>query len=116
MTPRYGDLIPLPGTGYLGGGRRLAGSGQELVPVEGGVEEDDNSLQQGRGGAAGFRVLFKAVVQAVLLFGSDTWVVTPCMVKVLGGLQVQVEQRLKVRIPRRKTDGKWVYTLATMAR
>ena len=28
---------------------------------------------------------FKAVVQAVLLFGSDTWVVTPHMGKDLGG-------------------------------
>ena len=27
---------------------------------------------------------FKAVVQAVLLFGSETWVVTPCMGKALG--------------------------------
>ena len=80
------------------------------------MEEDDENYQQVGGGAAGVRIFFKSVVKAVLLFGSDTWVVTPCMVKVLGGLQVQVEQRLKVRIPRRKTDGKWVYTLATMAR
>ena len=30
---------------------------------------------------------FKAVVQAVLLFGEETWVVTPCMVIFLGGFQ-----------------------------
>ena len=31
--------------------------------------------------------LFKAMVQAVLVFGSETWVVTPCMGRVLGGFQ-----------------------------
>ena len=50
--------------------------------------------------------LFKAVVQAVLLFGSDIWVVTPCMVRVLGGFQDQVERRLMGRPPQLKTDGK----------
>ena len=29
---------------------------------------------------------FKAVVQAVLLFGAETWVVTPLMGKALGGV------------------------------
>ena len=33
---------------------------------------------------------FKAVVQAVLLFCSDTWLVTPCMGRALGGFQDQV--------------------------
>ena len=30
----------------------------------------------------------KTVVQAVLLFGSETWVVKPCMGRVLGGVPV----------------------------
>ena len=30
---------------------------------------------------------FKAVVQAVLLFGAETWVVTPCMGKAVGGFR-----------------------------
>ena len=29
---------------------------------------------------------FKSVVQAVLLFGAETWVVTPRMVRFLGGV------------------------------
>ena len=33
---------------------------------------------------------FKDVVQALLLFGSETWVVTPQMGKSLGGFQAQV--------------------------
>ena len=39
--------------------------------------------------------LFKAVVQLVLIFGRETWVVTPRMDQVLGGgFQDQVVQRL----------------------
>ena len=34
--------------------------------------------------------LFKSVVHPVLLFGVETWVVIPCMGRVLGGLQYQV--------------------------
>ena len=30
-------------------------------------------------------VFFKAAVQSVLIFGAETWVVTPCMVRSLGG-------------------------------
>ena len=37
--------------------------------------------------------LFKFVVHSVLLFGAETWVVTPCMGLVLGGFQYQVVQR-----------------------
>ena len=33
-------LLLIPGTGDLGGGRRLAGGGKELVTNEGGVEDD----------------------------------------------------------------------------
>ena len=42
---------------------------------------------------------FKAVVQAVLFFGVENWVVTPCIGKDLGGFQNQVERRLTGRIP-----------------
>ena len=58
----------------------------------------------------------KSVVQVVLVFGSDTWVVTPRMGRVLGGFQDQVALRLAGRLPQRKTDGKWDYTSAAMAR
>ena len=30
-------------------------------------------------------LFFKAVVQALLLFGLETWLVTPCMGRALGG-------------------------------
>ena len=64
----------------------------------------------------GIRLLFKAVVQVVLLFGSETWVVTPRMVKDLGGFQDQVANRLTGRLPRRTPDSKWIYTLAETSR
>ena len=43
--PGDGDLLPIPGEVDIGGGRRLSGGGQELVPVKGGVEEDDKNPQ-----------------------------------------------------------------------
>ena len=55
---------------------------------------------------------FKAMVQAVLLFGSKTRVVTPIMGKAMGAFQAQVERRLTGQIPRRTPEGKWIYTSA----
>ena len=57
-----------------------------------------------------YRLYFKDVVQAVLLFGSETWVVTSRMGRSLGGFQDQVARRLTGRLPRRKPDRKWNYT------
>ena len=37
----YGDLLQITVTGDHGGRRRLDGGGKELVPGEGGIEEDD---------------------------------------------------------------------------
>ena len=59
---------------------------------------------------------FKAVVQAVLLFGTETWVVTPHMGRVLGGFQDHVARRLTGRLPQRETDVNWEYTSAVTAR
>ena len=50
---------------------------------------------------------FKAVVQAVLLFVSETWVVTPRMSRVMGDFQDQVAQRLTGRLAQQKTERKW---------
>ena len=55
---RDGDLLQIPGTGDLGGGRRLSDGGEELVPGKDGLEEDIVNTQQGGGGAAGVRILF----------------------------------------------------------
>ena len=59
---------------------------------------------------------FKSVVQLVLLFGTETYVVTPHMIQVLGGFQDQVARKLTGWILRRQADGKWDYTSTAVAR
>ena len=46
-------------------------------------------------------IFFKAAVQAVLLFGSETWVLNPFMERALGSVQNSIVQRITVRQPRR---------------
>ena len=57
-------------------------------------------------------IFFKDAVQLVLLFGAEMWVVTPCMVRVLGGFQYRVARRMMGRLPQRKSDGRWEYNSA----
>ena len=47
------------------------------------------------------------VNQAVLLFGSETWVLTPRMEKALDILQSRVARKTTERQLRRKKDGIW---------
>ena len=54
-------------------------------------------------------MLFKAVVQAVLLFGSETWVMTTCMERSLGIFQHRVAQRITESQTRRRKEGGWGY-------
>ena len=58
------------------------------------------------------RLFFKAVVHTVLLFGEDTWLVTPAWERPWVGVQTQVERRLTVRVPWKTPDRRWGYTLA----
>ena len=53
--------------------------------------------------------LFKAVVQQVLLFGAETWVVTPKMERALSAFLHGAARRLTGRQPRREKDGEWKY-------
>ena len=52
---------------------------------------------------------FKAVVQQVLLFGAETWVVSPRMERALSAFIHGAARRLTGRQPRRGWDGKWFY-------
>ena len=47
------------------------------------------------------------VVQEVLLYGSETWVMTPHIGSDLDGLQYRVYHRMTVWQPRRGVDGRW---------
>ena len=55
------------------------------------------------------RDFFKAVVQQVLLFGSETWVVSPRMEQAPSSFIYGAARRITGRQPRRGWDGKWHY-------
>ena len=57
------------------------------------------------------RTFYIAVTQAVLLFGSETWVLTSRMEKALDNFHSKVAQKLKGRQPRRGKYGTWYYPL-----
>ena len=50
-----------------------------------------------------------AVVQAVLLFGSETWVLTPRLDKSLEGFHHRVARQMAGMVTKRQRDGTWVY-------
>ena len=52
---------------------------------------------------------FKSVVQQVLLFGAETWVVTPKMERSLSGFIHGAARRLTGRQAQRANDGDWYY-------
>jgi hypothetical protein len=51
---------------------------------------------------------YKAVVQAVLLYGSESWVVTPAMLRVLSSFHHKAGRRIAGKMAK-LVDGKWVY-------
>ena len=55
-------------------------------------------------------MLYAAVVQAVFLDGSETWVMTPRIGRDLGGFHHRVARRLTGRKPQRGVDWRWRYT------
>ena len=57
-------------------------------------------------------LFFKALIQAVLIFVAETWLVICHMGKALGGFMTQVERRLTGQLPQRTTNGTWKYTYA----
>ena len=85
VTPRDGDLSQILDMRDLSSGQRLVVGGEELVQGKEGFEEDVAHTYQGGGSATDVQFLFKSVVQAVLLFRSETWVVTPHTGMALGG-------------------------------
>ena len=52
---------------------------------------------------------FKAVVQQVLLFGAETWVVSLMMKRALSAFIHGAARRLTGKQPRKGRDGKWHY-------
>ena len=55
-------------------------------------------------------VFYKAVVQSVLLYGCETWVVTPAVLKALSGFHHKVARRLSGCLPRYlPREDRWSY-------
>ena len=54
--------------------------------------------------------IYLAVVQSVLIYGSETWVMTPHIGRCLGRFHHWVAHRLTWRKPRRGQEIVWVYT------
>ena len=52
---------------------------------------------------------YKEVSQVVLLFGAETWVLTPRMERALDRFQHRVARRLDGRQPMRRGGGSWAY-------
>ena len=55
--------------------------------------------------------IYLEVVQSVMLYVSETWVITPCSGRVWGGFHHRVALRLTGRQPPRGRYGVWVYPL-----
>ena len=53
--------------------------------------------------------IYSAVIQSVMLYGSETWVMTPCIGRVWGGFHHRVAHRLMGRQPQRVRNGLWVH-------
>ena len=53
-------------------------------------------------------MFYQAVVASVLLYGSESWVVSPAALRELEGFHVEAARRLTGMRPR-KVAGKWVY-------
>ena len=54
-------------------------------------------------------VFFKLVVHGVIIFGLETWVMTPHMGQVLGFFQYRVARQITVRHPQRIQERRWEY-------
>ena len=54
-------------------------------------------------------LFYKAIAQAVLLYGSESWVITPAMLTTLEGFHHQVARRITNRMPRKTANNLWIY-------
>ena len=57
-------------------------------------------------------MFYKAVVQSVLLFGSETWVMSDRMMQALRGFHHRAARRITSMMPYRE-GGEWVYPSTT---
>ena len=60
-------------------------------------------------------MMYKAVTQSVLLYGSEIWVVTEYMIQVLGGFHHQVTRHITGMTATCGACGEWEYPLVVAA-
>ena len=53
-------------------------------------------------------MFYRATVQLILLYGSETWMVAPADLTMMEGFHVQAARRMAGMMPR-KTGGAWKY-------
>ena len=89
--------------------RQLADGGRKLAE---GMEVMGAALTDSWSGGGGLRTslnFYKAVVQTVLLFGGDNWIMSPMIGKTLGGFHHRVACWMAGIWTRRDTMDRWVY-------
>ena len=111
----YGEPLQNISTfGYLG--RALTAGDDDWLPMVGNLGKAQKSWGQlyrilSREGAD-TKVsgnFYKAVAQAVLMFGEETWVLTLRMEQSLDSFQHRVVRMITKEQPRRRADGIWKY-------
>ncbi len=55
------------------------------------------------------RMFYTATVQAVLLYGSETWSLSPTSIKQFKGFHIRATWRMTGMRPEKKLDGSWLY-------
>ncbi len=54
-------------------------------------------------------MFYKATVQSVLLYGSETWSLSPLSMKRLEGFHIRAAWQMSGKRPEQKEDGSWMY-------
>jgi hypothetical protein len=54
-------------------------------------------------------MFYKATVQAMLLYGSEMWSLSPSSMKRLEGFHIRAAWRMSGKSPKRNMDGSWTY-------
>jgi hypothetical protein len=54
-------------------------------------------------------IFYKATVQSILLFGSETWNLSPSSLKLLEGFHIRAAWRMAGKRPMKLPDGTWTY-------
>ena len=56
-------------------------------------------------------MFYKATIQAVLLFGTEPWNLSPSAITCLEGFHLRTARRMAGMQPRKDPDGSWTYPL-----